>query len=63
MNHTHQNIVLGLLANKIDVDPSQREVTTELAQAFASKKNMIYKETSAKTGEGIKEVKGKFWTF
>lgn len=44
---THENAVLMLIANKVDL-PS-REVSREEGQSFAEEHNMLYIETSAKT--------------
>lgn len=41
-----------LVANKCDL---QRHVSTEEARAFALKHNMLYVETSAKTGLNVDE--------
>ena len=46
--------VLILVGNKIDIN--EREVTKEEGMNFAKERNMKYYETSAKTGDGIKEA-------
>ena len=46
--------VLFLVGNKIDL--KNREVTKEEALSFAKTNNIRYFETSAKTGDGIKEI-------
>jgi len=46
--------VIILVGNKIDLD--NRQVTNEEAVNYAKMKNILYLETSAKTGFGIKEV-------
>ena len=46
--------VIILVGNKIDLD--NREVTNEEAVNYAKMKNILYLETSAKTGFGIKEL-------
>ena len=46
--------VLFLVGNKIDIE--NREITKEDALSFAKTNNIKYFETSAKTGDGIKEI-------
>ena len=50
------NMVLCLAGNKNDVDASERKVPTSKGKAFAEEHNMIFYETSAKTGAGVKEL-------
>ena len=50
------NMVLCLAGNKNDVDPSEKRIPTSKAKAFAEEHNMIFFETSAKTGTGVKEL-------
>ncbi|KAJ4718149.1 Ras-related protein [Melia azedarach] len=51
----NQNLVMALVANKIDLD-SQREVQTEEAEQFAQENGMFYIETSAKTAHNINDL-------
>ena len=46
--------VLFLVGNKIDIQ--ERKINKEEAEKFAEENNMKYFETSAKTGDGIKET-------
>ena len=46
--------VIFLVGNKIDVE--KREVSNEEAVTFAKNKNLLYNETSAKSGFGIKDT-------
>ena len=46
--------VIFLVGNKIDI--KEREVSNEEAVNYAKTKNLIYNETSAKTGFGVKET-------
>jgi GTPase SAR1 family protein len=48
-------VILVLVANKCDLE-DQREVSRQEAETLASSFNMIYAETSAKTGTGIDEL-------
>lgn len=43
-----------VVANKCDLD--DRQFSTEQGEEWASKHHVVYKEVSAKTGEGIKEL-------
>jgi small GTP-binding protein len=49
------NIPVVLAGNKIDI-AAQRKVSTEEAQNFANEKNLIYLETSAKTGVSVPDL-------
>jgi len=48
-------IPVVLAGNKIDI-AEQRKVTTEEGQEFAAEKNLIYLETSAKTGVSVPDL-------
>ena len=50
------DMLLCLAGNKIDVEASKRQVSTSKRKAFAEEHNMIFFETSAKTGAGVKEL-------
>ena len=50
------NMILCLAANKNDVDASKKTVPTSKGKAFAEEHNMMFYETSAKTGAGVKEL-------
>jgi small GTP-binding protein len=50
-----ENVVLMLIGNKIDLE-DKREVSRETAEKFANQHNMIYEETSAKTGKNIDNI-------
>ena len=50
------NMVLCLAGNKSDIESSKRKVSTAKGKAFAEEHNMIFYETSAKTGAGVKEL-------
>ena len=49
-------MLLCLAGNKNDVDPSEKRVPTSKGKQFAEEHNMIFYETSAKTGAGVKEL-------
>ena len=51
-----ENMLLCLAGNKNDVEASKKTVPTSKGKAFAEENNMIFFETSAKTGAGIKEL-------
>ena len=50
------NMLLCLAGNKNDVDASEKRIPTHKGKAFAEEHNMIFFETSAKTGSGVKEL-------
>ena len=50
------NMLLCLAGNKNDVDASEKRVPTSKGKNFAEEHNMIFFETSAKTGSGVKEL-------
>ena len=50
------NMILCLAGNKNDVDSSEKKIPYSKGKEFADKNNLIFFETSAKTGEGIKEL-------
>ena len=49
-----ENTTLVLCGNKTDLE--KREVTKEEGEAFAQKESLAFFETSAKTGDGIKQM-------
>ena len=50
------NMLLCLAGNKTDVDQSEKRVPASKGKAFAEQHNMLFYETSAKTGVGVKEL-------
>jgi Ras-related protein Rab-5C len=48
-------IIIALAGNKLDL-ASQRAIETEEAEAYAKESNLLFFETSAKTGENVKEL-------
>ncbi|XP_044158709.1 ras-related protein Rab-17 isoform X1 [Bufo gargarizans] len=48
-------MVIALVGNKSDLQ-DKGKVSREVAQAFAEQKGLLFIETSAKTGDGVKEV-------
>jgi GTPase SAR1 family protein len=53
--NAYTKMIILLLGNKDDLK-AEREVTTEEGQEFANKHNLIFFETSAKTGHNIEEA-------
>ena len=51
-----ENMLLCLAGNKNDVDTALKKVPTSKGKQFAEENNMIFYETSAKTGAGVKEL-------
>ena len=54
-NHAAPNVKKILLGNKCDLT-SEKVVSREQGEEFARQNNMSFFETSAKSGEGIKEA-------
>ncbi|OMJ87924.1 hypothetical protein SteCoe_10248 [Stentor coeruleus] len=54
-NNGNPNMVIVLVANKVDLD-SQRVVSREEAEKFAKENKLIYLETSAKTAYNVNET-------
>ena len=52
----NENMILCLVGNKCDVNSNERKITTQKGKNFAQDYNMIFFETSAKTGEGVKDL-------
>ena len=52
----NENMILCLVGNKCDVNLNERKVTSQKGKNFAQDNNMIFFETSAKTGEGVKDL-------
>ena len=52
---TEKSILLVLIGNKSDLN-DKREVSIEEGEAFAKSHNMIFLETSAKTGDNINKI-------
>ena len=52
----NENMILCLVGNKCDVSQDDRKITTVRGKNFAEENNMIFYETSAKTGEGVKDL-------
>ncbi|KAM3917625.1 ras-related protein Rab-17 [Leptodactylus fuscus] len=50
-----EEMVIALVGNKSDLQ-NDRKVSREDAEAFAEQKRLLFMETSAKTGDGVKEV-------
>jgi len=58
-NHAERDTIVMLIGNKCDLakeNPDERQVSTREAEDFAKKCGLIYNETSAKTGENVKEA-------
>ena len=53
--------ILILAGNKADIDDDEREVSREEAENYANQNNILYFETSAKSGLNIKEVFNKLY--
>ena len=47
--------MIVIFGNKSDIEKNQRQVSSEEIEQYMKQKNLIYFETSAKTGKGIDE--------
>ena len=52
----NENMILCLVGNKCDVSNDERRISTAQGKKFAQENNMIFYETSAKTGEGVTDL-------
>ena len=52
----NENMILVLVGNKSDASDEERKVSKAKAKKFADDNNMLFFETSAKTGVGVKEL-------
>ena len=55
LDATNQNIGLVLVGNKCDLE-SERQVNKEVAKNFAKENNLLFLETSAKSGTNIEKI-------
>ena len=55
-NNGRQDFVLALAGNKCDIEDSKKKIPISTAAEIAREQDMIYHETSAKTGEGVNEL-------
>ena len=55
-NNDRHNFVLALAGNKSDLDDNLKKITYSQASEIASQHNMIFHETSAKSGSGVNEI-------
>ena len=52
----NENMILCLVGNKSDVNDADRKITKIQGKKFADDNNMLFYETSAKNGDGVKEL-------
>ena len=52
----NENMILCLVGNKCDVNQEDRKITNFKGKNYAQENNMIFFETSGKTGEGVKDL-------
>ena len=52
----NENMLLFLVGNKCDVNDEERKVAKNKGKKFAEDNNMLFYETSAKSGEGVKDL-------
>jgi small GTP-binding protein len=51
-----RSIMIILVGNKIDIDDNRRQVSSWDIKTYVNEKNFMYREVSARTGEGIDEM-------
>lgn len=57
--HAEPDIVIMLVGNKLDIcekTPSERKVSFDRAQEFATENNIHFRETSAFTDHNVRDV-------
>ena len=52
----NENMILCLVGNKCDVSAEERKIPKIQGENFAKENNMLFFETSAKTGEGVSDL-------
>jgi len=55
-DQAEENVTIALVGNMADRAPEHRAVSAEEAQEFAQKNNLLFYETSAKSGDHVVEV-------
>lgn len=48
-----EGMIVGLVGNKCDLPENKKQISRAMGQGFADNHNLIFAETSAKSGEGI----------
>ncbi|GKT23661.1 Small GTPase like protein, partial [Aduncisulcus paluster] len=56
MKEAMKNSIIAFVGNKLDCAVENRIVAKSTAEVFAAENNILYFETSAKTGEGVEEM-------
>ena len=52
----NENMIVCLVGNKCDVSDDERKISKNQGKKYAEENNMLFYETSAKTGNGVKEL-------
>ena len=55
-NSSPKSVLMVLVGNKADLDSEKREISYEEGKELAEKYDILFFETSAKTGQNVKEV-------
>ena len=58
VNNNIDDFVLALAGNKADADTEERQISKKDAEELGATHKMVFRETSAKTGMGVKELFG-----
>lgn len=56
LRNASPGIVIALVGNKLDLADSDRKVTFEEGEAYATEANLLFTETSARTGDNVTET-------
>ena len=52
----NENMILCLVGNKCDANDDERKISKNQGKKYAEENNMLFYETSAKTGDGVTEL-------
>ena len=52
----NENMILCLVGNKCDVSDDERKISKNQGKKYAEENNLLFYETSAKNGDGVKEL-------
>lgn len=55
-NNDKEEFVMALAGNKSDIEPTLKKINVSMGTDLSKKHNMIFEETSAKTGDGVQSL-------